>query len=63
MALAAARIWKWWKPIFIRRKWLKSMAALKASKEAKERQAKEAKRKEATTSDFKMNPRVEFGLV
>lgn len=46
MAKAAARIWAWWKPAALRRKWLKTMAAARAAKEAKARQEKEAKRKE-----------------
>eukprot|EP00434_Breviolum_minutum_P004031 symbB.v1.2.003548.t1/scaffold196.1/size274459/20 len=46
MAKAAARIWKWWKPFALRRKWLRTLAGLRAAKKTRERQMKEAKRKE-----------------
>eukprot|EP00435_Cladocopium_sp_Y103_P047324 s1168_g13.t2 len=46
MVKAAARIWKWWKPFALRRKWLTAIAGVRAAKKARERQMKEAKRKE-----------------
>lgn len=46
MAKAAARIWKWWKPFALRRRWLTAIAGVRAAKKARERQMKETQRKE-----------------
>lgn len=46
MAKAAVRIWKWWKPWALRRKWLTAIAGVRAAKKQRERQMREAKRKE-----------------